>query len=83
VSRVGDELHCVVDGCQWTFRLEPPNVGDPTLATVFGIGLMASTAASQFAQHVETVLENHYECHSVVDYLKTITRLRRELDGGY
>ena len=70
---------CPVLDCPWTLDATPA-VPLEALASVFGLGTMAATAAYEHAHVVERTLNSHLRGHSVVDFARTIGRLRQERD---
>lgn len=70
---------CPVDECGWQYLRVPPPVGDETLASVFGPGVMKAVALADELQRTEQATREHMSAHSPDQYLRTITRLRREL----
>lgn len=70
---------CPLDRCEWT-HLEPsPVVTEGALANLFGPGVMAAVAKTQFHERLERALEQHFATHKPEDYLRTITRLQAAL----
>lgn len=70
--------HCPVDGCGWTHIVPPldPRINGNTLAGAFGPGVMAQVAANQRAEKIERALRDHLKSHDVLDYVRTIQRLK-------
>lgn len=68
----GTRHFCPVAECTWFHDVVPPNVDATALASVFGLGVMASVAHNQHLQRVEDELRAHLESHDVVDWARTI-----------
>jgi hypothetical protein len=71
-------LTCPVDGCEW--RLSMAEVELRTMVTGFTLDreTMEIVARKQ-AETTEGVIRQHAESHDVLDYLRTIQRLRTDL----
>lgn len=68
---------CLVDGCELAWDTTPPALDQNTLVAVFGAGVMTSVALNAHCQEVEELLDRHLRTHSVVDWAKTVSRLKR------
>jgi hypothetical protein len=73
-------LTCPLDGCDWGHYERKVTVPSGALAEVFGCGVIAANAEHQHRQRVEDALQRHFASHKTEDYLRTITRLKRELE---
>lgn len=71
---------CPVDECGW-FHDEPLLVvgADVLAGSVWVRRLGAAIAANDRAQRIEKALREHFDEHSVLEWLRTIVRLRAEL----
>jgi hypothetical protein len=70
---------CVVEGCPWTFTQDVTPVSEGALASVFGPGVMTAVARVQKAWQAEEKLDRHFGSHPVLDFVKTIAKLRARL----
>lgn len=74
----GATYPCPLSDCDWELFVEALDVADTALASVFGIGVMASAAAAEQMARTEEQLTVHLEGHSVIEWSKTVS-LQREL----
>lgn len=74
-------LTCPLDGCHWGHYERKIDMPSGALAEVFGFGVIAASAEHQHRQRVEDALRQHFDTHKTEDYLRTITRLKRELEA--
>ena len=78
VTAVG-VFKCVVDDCPWELEDRHPEVSMDALATVFGRGVMSSIARDQHHRQIEEATDAHLKTHSVLEWARTVSRLRSEL----
>jgi hypothetical protein len=78
---------CPLDGCGWTLDLAtvPPSTGMSVMPVGASpedqLSVALKDAAVNLAKAVEAALRAHFDTHDVVDFLRTIQRLRDELAG--
>ena len=73
---------CVVSGCGWTITMTfnaEAEVNQQTLASVFGLGVIESTARNAERQRVEDAIGRHLRSHDVLDFVKTIKALEAQV----
>lgn len=77
-----DTYRCVLIDCDWTFTQLPvdPGINRDTLAAVFGPGQMLLNAINDRSNTIERKLAEHYNRHSPVEFLTTITALERSCE---
>lgn len=78
---------CPVDGCGWHHdgdwaNMPPRLLVRQELSPGETLDLVLTQAAREAAAAVDAVLREHLESHDVVDWLRTVQRLRMEL-GQY
>lgn len=79
---MSDQISCPVDDCNWRADAQPPEVGPGALADVFGPGVMAAVARNNFHRDLEERLDRHLQSHSVLEWVRTVGRLERELTAA-
>jgi len=62
--------------CDWHMDAEPPDVG----CHMFGLGVMQAVAYSQHQQEVERELNEHLSGHSLVEWVRKVAELIREVE---
>jgi len=66
--------------CDWHLDAEPPDVGFNALGDVFGLGVMQAVAYNQHQQKVERELNAHLGSHSLVEWVRKVAELSREIE---
>lgn len=74
------EIDCPVHGCDWSLDATPPQVEAGALASVFGVGAVASVAAFQHNHKIEDELQRHLDGHTTLQWARTVAKLRQERD---
>lgn len=74
----GTRYPCPVDNCDWYLDSPPvdPRITGSTLADVFGFGTFAVHAVNSRAQEVEREIAKHLAGHEVIEWVRTVERLR-------
>lgn len=74
----GTRYACPVDDCDWYLDEAPVDerLGMGTLADVFGFGVIAAHALNERARTVEAELNAHLDSHTVLEWVRTVERLR-------
>ena len=71
-------LTCPVDGCDW--RLSMAEVELRTAPTSFTVDTRSlEIVARKQAETIEGIIRQHAESHDVLDYLRTVQRLKMDL----
>lgn len=73
---------CPVDECTWSTTNKPPALEPTALAEVFGLGVISAVARSEYHQELEARIDAHLQKHTVLEWTKTVMRLRDELAGS-
>lgn len=74
-SPLHDRFTCPVDGCTWTH--EQPSVDIPDGATETDLADLSKLHNAQ----IEDILRGHYGDHPLEDWLRTVSRLKQQLDA--
>lgn len=72
---------CPVEGCDWKFKAEPVEreryvIEDPTSK---GVADAVADASRRRAAEIDQELRAHLESHDVLDFVRTIARLKQDL----
>lgn len=73
-------LLCPIDGCKWTYAPAPTLTYDAApLDAVMGLpaGTLDRMAATRVMETAERELATHFRTHTLVEWLTTLTRLKR------
>lgn len=59
--------------CEWkTYVLAPTIIDENTLAHLFGVGVLAEIAQSNFNSVVEETFKEHFQTHTMVDLVRAL-----------
>lgn len=75
---LGKDYPCPLLECTWSLWVPELEVDDTALASVFGLGVMASAAAAQQMTDTEHQLEEHLVGHTVQEWAKTVAWYREQ-----
>lgn len=71
-------IDCPLRTCEWQLRVPSPDVSPHALASVFGVGVMASVAYGRSVQQTEDALRAHFGAHKLEEWVREITNLKDE-----
>lgn len=81
MSDLIESISCPVDDCDWSTDLTPPPQSwNDSFASALRPSLTAVVAQSRYLDEAERQLREHFRVHFEVQYLRTIIRLRGEIE---
>jgi hypothetical protein len=74
------KIRCPLPSCIWEIEFEPAEVPDSALAAVFGPGVMTSIARTQDIQRLEDQLREHFEKHSLPEFVQALREQSQDIE---